>query len=201
MHHLGEMLSKNAERGVGYATDTTTVRSAERAANNFEIRLEDNSVLKLRGPVNELASHTADEQMKYNIEYILSDTRRVMETAGVLGDSGRVSIAYFVTVMGDHVNESLWNKVEAAKFVELDRLIREEAISAEVAAQMRMFTRTKCSKHKLAKLSRDACNAMVKLQDPAIAAFTNMVGKTGRTYTSLSGTNWWKWFRGSSRVT
>ena len=185
MHHLGEMLSKNAERGIGYATDTTTVRSAERAANNFEIRLEDNSVLKLRGPVNELASHTADEQMKHNIEYILSDARRVMETAAVLGNSGRVSVAYFVTVMGDHVNEALWDRVEAAKFVELDRLIREEAISSEVAAQMRMFIRTKCSKHKLAKLSRDACNAMVALQDPAIAAFTNMVGKTGRTYESL----------------
>ena len=185
MHHLGELLSKNAERGLGYATNTTTVRSAERAANNFELRLDDGEVLKLRGPVNELASHTADEQMKYNIEYILSDTRRVMETAGVLGDSGRVSVAYFVTVMGDHVNEALWNKVEAAKFVELDRLIREKSITEEVAAQMRMFTRTKCSKHKLAKLSRDACNAMVKLQDPAIAAFTNMVGKTGRTYESL----------------
>ena len=60
IHHLGEMLSKNAERGIGCATDTTTVRSAERAANNFEIRLTDGTVLKLRGPVNELASHTAD---------------------------------------------------------------------------------------------------------------------------------------------
>ena len=52
MHHLGELLSRNAERGMGYATDTTTVRSAERATNNFEIRLVDGTVVKLKGPIN-----------------------------------------------------------------------------------------------------------------------------------------------------
>ena len=185
MHHLGELLSRNAERGIGYATDTTTVRSAERAANNFEIRLVDGTVVKLRGPVNELASHTADEQMEHNIQYMLSDTRRVIETAGLLNNPERVSVAYFVRVMGDHVNESLWDRVEVAKFSELEQLILQEAITPEVAAQLRFFARTKCSKHKLAKLSRDACNAMTELQDAGIAAFTNMVGKCGRTYESL----------------
>ena len=185
MHHLGELLCKNAERGIGYATDTTTVRAAERAANNFELRLEDGSVLKLRGPVTELASHTAAEQMEHNVQHILSDTRRVLKSAGIVRDCHRVSVAYFVRVMGDHVNEALWDLVEAAKFEELDQMIVDQSISAEIASQMRMFSRNKCSKHKLAKLSRDACTAMGKLQDTGAAKFSNMVPKGGRTYESL----------------
>ena len=185
MHHLGELLCKNAEHGIGYATDTTTVRSAERAANNFEIRLHDDTILGLRGPVTELASHTAQEQMQHNIQHILSDTRRVLESAASVKDSHRVSVAYFVRVMGDHVNESLWDLVEAVKFEELDRMIAQQSISPEVASQMRMFSRTKCSKHKLAKISRDACTAMGKMQDTTAAVFSNMVPKGGRTYESL----------------
>ena len=185
MHHLGELLCKNAERGIGYATDTTTVRAAERAANNFELRLQDGSVLTLRGPVTELASHTAQEQMQHNVQHILSDTRRVLDSAGCVQGTHRVSVAYFIRVMGDHVNEALWDLVEAAKFEELDQMIANESISAEIASQMRMFSRNKCSKHKLAKVSRDACTAMGKMQDLGAAKFSNMVPKGGRTYESL----------------
>jgi hypothetical protein len=185
MHHLGELLCKNAERGFGYATDTTTVRAAERAANNFELRLEDGTVLNLRGPVTKLASHTAQEQMQHSIQHILSDTRRVLQSAGSVEGSERVSVAYFVRVMGDRVNEALWDLVEVAKFEELDQMIAQNTISAEIASQVRIFSRNKCSKHKLAKISRDACTAMGKLQDPTAAKFSNMVPKGGRTYESL----------------
>ena len=119
---------------------------------------------------------------------MLADTGRVIETEGLVDNPERVSVAYFVRVMGNHVNESLWDRVDVAKFSELDRLIRGEAVTPEVAAQLRPFARTKCSKHKLAKLSRDACNAMTELQDAGIAAFTNMVGECGRTYESLGYT-------------
>ena len=185
LHHLGELLCKNAERGIGFATDTTTVRSAERAANNFDLRFEDGSVHTLRGPVIELASHTADEQMTHNVQHVLSDTRRVLELAGAVDNWHRVSVVYFVRVMGDHVNESLWDRVEGAKLVELDELIRAEATSPEVAAQLRKLSRNKCSKHKLAKLSRDACAAFGLIQDKSAAVFSNMVPKSGRTYESL----------------
>ena len=64
-------------------------------------------------------------------------------------------------------------------------MIANESISAEIASQMRMFSRNKCSKHKLAKVSRDACTAMGKMQDLGAAKFSNMVPKGGRTYESL----------------
>ena len=59
IHHMGELVAQNAERGFSMSTDTTTIRQAERAANVYEVRLEDGSIRKLRGPVNHLASHTA----------------------------------------------------------------------------------------------------------------------------------------------
>ena len=49
---------------------------------------------------------------------------------------------------------------------------------------MRIFVRTKCSKHKLAKISRDGCNTMGAIQNKAVAKFVNMAGHdmAGRTY-------------------
>jgi hypothetical protein len=182
IHHLGEMLAENADRGVSYATDTTTIRRAERAANVFEVRFQNGTVKRLRGPVIELASHTADEQMEHNVQHIISDSKRVVESANTITGAERISIGYFVRVMGDHVNGALWERVEAAKWKALEEQVEAESISPEVASQMRMFCQTKCSKHKLAKVSRDAAQAMADLQEPACAKYVNMVGKAGRTY-------------------
>ena len=187
MHHLGETLSSNAERGIVMGTDTTTVTGRERAANVYQVRQADKSMRTLRGPVVELASHTAAEQMEFNCKYVLSDARRVMDTAGLVDGSERVSMAYFNSVMGDHVNDSLWNLVEVEKFKQLDALIGSQSISPEIAAQLRMFVKTKCSKHKLALISRYGCNAMGDIQDKEVAKFVNMAGhdKSGRTYEAM----------------
>jgi len=89
--------------------------------------------------------------------------------------------------MGDHINESLWNLVEVEKYKQLDQLIANQSLAAEVAAQLRVFVRTKCSKRKLAKLSRDGCNAMGELQDKAVAKYVNMAGHdmAGRMYDAI----------------
>ena len=187
-HHFGEVYAESTKNGgVGYATDTTTIRRAERASNHFEMRRSDGSVRKMRAPVVELASHTALEQFIHNVEYIFEDTRRVMETAGLVPDKmwKRVSIGFLNRVMGDHVNESLWDLIEPAKFAALDGLLSSGELDAEAAQKARVFVRTKCSKHKLAKLSRDACNAMSALQDEGAAKHCNMEMKSGRTYESM----------------
>ena len=187
IHHLGEKLAENAERGYSMSTDTTTIRQAERAANVYEVRLGDGSIKKFRGPVTQLASHTAEEQMQHNVLYVLSDTRRVMDAAALVLGSERVSIAYFNRVMGDHVNGSLWDLVEAEKYRQLDELVASKCLTAEIAAQMRIFVRTKCSKYKLAKISRDGCNAMGEIQDKTVAKFVNTAGHdmAGRTYKAI----------------
>ena len=187
-HHFGEVYSSGSYNGgIGYGTDTTTIRRAERAANHFEVRQADGSVRKMRAPVVELASHTAIEQFTHNVEHIFEDTRRVMEVAGLVPDKAwkRVSIAFLNRVMGDHVNEALWDLIEPAKFAALDELLRSGELTEEAAQKARIFVRTKCSKHKLAKLSRDACNAMSTLQDRDAAKYCNMEMKPGRTYESM----------------
>ena len=77
-------------------TDTTTATGRERAANVsasvYQVRQADKSMRTLRGPVVELASHTADEQMEFNCKYVLSDARRVMGIAGLVDGSERDSI-------------------------------------------------------------------------------------------------------------
>ena len=154
-----------AEGGVSFATDTTTIKRAEWASNHFEMRIG-GKIRHMRAPVKELASHTADVQFKDNVCHIFEDTRRTMRSAGIVPEKcwKRVSIGFLNRVMGDHVNEALWNLVEPAKFKELDDMLSSGEISAEEAAKFKVFVRTKCSKHKLAKLSRDACNAMSAIQ-------------------------------------
>ena len=135
----------------------------------------------------ELASHTAAEQFTHNVEYIFEDTRRVMETACLVPAKAwkRVTIAFLNRVMGDHVNEALWDLIEPAKFAALGKLLLDGDLDAEAAQKARIFVRTKCSKHKLAKLSRDACNAMSQPQDAGAARHCNMAIKPGRTYESM----------------
>ena len=111
MHHLGETMVKNAERGYMYATDTTTIQEADRAANTFQLKEVDNStgdesVRLLRGPIVLWSSHTAEEQFENNFKWIISDTQEVMKIGGVV-DPSEVSVEHVTSIMGDRVNESL----------------------------------------------------------------------------------------------
>ena len=117
----------------------------------------------------------------------MEDTRRVMKTAGLIGDEvwKRVSLAYLNRVMGDHVNEALWNLVEPAKFKALAELVDSGEITEEESRKFKYFVRTKCSKHKLANLSKRACDAMSALQKSSAAKHCNMEMKPGRTYESM----------------
>ena len=185
-HHFGELYSKATHvGGISFATDTTTIKRAERASNHFEMRFNGEE-RRVKAPVIELASHTASEQFEHNVCHIFEDTCMVMESAALVPENNwkRVSIAFLNRVMGDHVNEALWNLVEPAKFKELDDMLTSGDITPEEASKFKVFVRTKCSKHKLAKLSKDACNAMGKMQIRAAAKHANMEMKK-RTYESL----------------
>jgi regulator of replication initiation timing len=137
--------------------------------------------------VIEIGSHTAKEQMEHSLKHMLLDTQLVMECAGLVPQNitQRVSVAFFSRVMGDHVNDSLWALVETEKFQVLEQLIQDLGLTQEVSSKLRIFSRTYCSKHKLAKISKDACHAMGNIQSKTAMKALNLDGHTvliGRTY-------------------
>jgi hypothetical protein len=187
IHHFGEVYAENADRGVSFATDTTTVRKAEMSAHAYQFRQADGSIRSARGRVIEIGSHTAKEQMEHSLKHMLLDTQLVMECAGLVPQNitQRVSVAFFSRVMGDHVNDSLWALVETEKFQVIEQLIQDLGLTQEVSSKLRIFSRTYCSKHKLAKISKDACHAMGNIQSKTAMKALNLDGHTvliGRTY-------------------
>ena len=80
MHHFGETLVKNSDRGWCFGTDTTTIKGAERAANVVQLKELDpvtgvEIVHLLRVPTVQLPSHTAVEQFENNVQWMFSDAR------------------------------------------------------------------------------------------------------------------------------
>ena len=161
-------LTENASHGFRIGQDTTR-RGTEHVSTIWGVRKNDGSVRYLQSHVKWLPNHTADEQSKHVMDELQRCNAILHEMD--MPSAKKLSVAYIVEFIGDHVNNKLHRNLETAHLRQIAELTASNSISPTEQARLQFLYKSACQQHSCAKVSRSFFEGMQQKEPSELADF------------------------------